>query len=223
MALFSDSKLAGRVAALEASLSEISGSQKTILALLQATASKKDEEMKGKKAPKEDPEQDENDSDPVAGGAGSEPEKAGEPESDPVDGEGEGSGDEEPEPGDEDESEEEGNPDYNKGETNSDKEKDEEQGEDEEDGEEEEPSATPPKPKTGKKATKEPKKLSLAAEVKQLKAQLSELTQKGLSQAAANIGIKPIARADKAENAPDEADPVKRTYANWSKPIKSKS
>jgi len=226
MALFSDKKLSGRFDAFESSLSQLAEGQKTILSLLQASAGKKeDEKMKGKKpmeSGKEDPNQNENDADPVAGGAGSEPEKAGTPERDPVDGEAEGSEDEEPmhEPvQNEGETNEDPDSEEEEEETEAEQEADEEQGEDEES--EEEPTSTPPKPKTGKKEAKASKTLSLAAEVADLKAQLSELTQKGLAQAAANIGIKPIARADKAENAPDEADPVKRTYANWSRPIKA--
>jgi hypothetical protein len=255
MALFTDSKLAARVAALETSLASLSEGQEKILSLLTATvkagASKENGKsspkspMKGKKTPEqeeedskmgktpeqEDEDQAENDADPVAGGVGSEPDKAGEPESDPVDSVEGGAGDEEPEPGDQSEAEEEGNPDYNKGETredqdaadeegesDTDKEKDEEQGEDEED----EPTAPTPKPKTGKKASASTKH-SLSAEVASLKAQLAELQQNGLVQAAANIGIKPIARVDKAETTADIADPVARTYANWSKPLKVKA
>lgn len=222
MPLFSDSKLTRRVAALETQLSEISEGQKQILSLLQASkepakSSKEEDKMKGKKGVETEPEKVTEDVAPVDGGTGSEPEGAGDSDEDPQeaaegdDGNGspEGDGEGEGNPQDSGDSEAEG-----------------EEGEGEEPEEPEggqEPTAPQPKPKTGKKAAKETKGISLASEVAELKAQLAELTQKGLAQAAANIGIKPIARADKAETAPDEADPVKRTYAKWSRPIKAKN
>jgi hypothetical protein len=248
MALFSDSKLTGRVAALESSLSELSEGQKKILSLLEAKAKAKpdkEDEEPGKDAVKkkapavkpdeetEDSDQAENDSDPVADDAGSEPDQAGKPESDPVDAEGEGSGDEEPEPGDQDETDE---TDFSEGETSAEEEDDEANESPEEDGnksdEETEEEGKEDVKKGKKKAavSKSPRLFvpkadsvaSLKGKVADLERQLSALSQKGLAAAAANIGIKPIARVESTEG-PDIADPTARTKHNWSQPINGKS